>query len=720
MAKRKRRLKVYKKEKKRRLFFVLKLLAGLFALGVFCVLLAFIYYAKDLPRPEKFLEKKTFQSTKIYDRTGEVLLYTIHGEEKREVVSLNEISPHLRQAVIATEDANFYQHRGVDPRGILRSLLVDLRLKKPVYGGSTITQQLIRSSFLTLEKTAERKIREIILSLELERRYSKDQILEWYLNQVPFGSNAYGVEAASQTFFQKPAKDVSLAEAAILAALIRAPSYLSPYGQNNEELLKRKDYVLGQMAAAGFISETQASEAQKEILEFAKILEPIKAPHFTLYIKNYLIGKYGEDFLMKQGLEVYTSLDWELQEAAEQIVKEGAEFNKNYNAYNSALVAIDPNTGEILSMVGSADWFGDPYPEGCISGQDCLFDPKFNIAVGTRNNPGRQPGSAFKPFAYATAFKKGFLPETILWDVKTEFNLNCDPEGNEEEDGYGLNCYHPKNYTGEFRGPIDLRDSLAQSVNLTSVKVLYLAGLEETIQLAEALGITTLTKDPYQYGLSLVLGGGEVKLLEMVSAYGVFATEGLMIPPVSILKIKDSEGNIIEENRKTPRRVLETQICRMINDVLSDNEARAPLFGSRSPLYFDNYQVAAKTGTTQEYRDAWTIGFTPSIVVGVWSGNNDNTPSARKPGVALASPLWHRFMETALPKLSKQGFNEPEQATTSKPMLNGELGEEYHSILHYVDKNDPLGKIPENLNQDLQHSHWEAGILNWLLTHPDF
>jgi penicillin-binding protein 1A len=721
MAKRRRYLKTYRKsKKKKRLFFISKLLISFSFLFVLSLLFIFLYYAKDLPRPERFLEKRTFQSTKIYDRTGEVLLYTIHGEEKREIISLDQISPFLKQAVIAVEDTKFYEHRGIDLTGILRSILVDLRLKRPAQGGSTITQQLIRSSFLTLEKTLERKVREIILSLELERKYSKDQILEWYLNQVPFGSNSYGIEAASQTFFQKPARDLSLAEAATLASLIRAPSYLSPYGENKNELLERKDRILGLMVNSGFITKEQSEKAKNETLNFAEVLEPIKAPHFVLYVKNYLIEEYGEDFLKEKGFKVYTSLDWELQEAAEEIVAQRVKTNKDSNAHNASLVAIDPNNGEVLTLVGSADWFGDPYPEGCTPGKDCLFDPKFNIAIGTKSYPGRQPGSAFKPFAYAAAFKKGFTPETILWDAKTEFNLNCSSNATQTEDEYGLKCYHPQNYDDKFRGPISMRDSLAQSINLTSVKTLYLAGVEETINLAKNLGITTLTAAPSQYGLSLVLGGGEVKLLEMASAYGVFATEGFIVPSVSILKIEDSEGATIEKNKKTPKRVLEAQVCRLISDVLSDNEARIPMFGPISPLYFEGQQVAVKTGTTQEYRDAWTVGFTSSIVAGVWVGNNDNSPTGRKPGVALASPLWHQFMEKALLKYPKQGFENPEPTKTSKSVLNGEIGESYHSILHYVKKDDPQGEIPASSSQGRQYEYWEKGIEDWLFSHPEF
>lgn len=708
MAKRKKHFKVLKRSRKRRILsFIFKFALGCFFLALFSSLLLVFYYIKDLPRPESFLEKKVFESTKIYDRTGEVLLYTIHGEEKREVISIEEMSDYVKNAVIVTEDKNFYQHRGVDIKGTLRAILVDLQLRTTAQGGSTITQQLIRSSLLTRNKTAERKVREIVLSLELERRYSKDQILEWYLNQVPFGSNSYGVEAASQTFFRKDCKDISLAEAATLASLIQAPSRLSPYGKSKEELLKRKDYILTKMASSGFITEEECEKAKEETIEFAKIIEPIKAPHFTLYIKDQLIKKYGQDFLDQKGLKVYTSLDWDLQKTAKEIVKKGTETNKNYNAHNASLVAMDPKTGEILSMIGSADWFGDSYPKDCISGKSCLFDPKFNIAIGTENSFGRQPGSSFKPFAYAAAFKKGFTSETILWDAKTEFNLSCDPSATQTKDRYGLECYHPNNYDGQFRGPITMRSSLAQSINLTSVKTLYLAGVKETIDLAESLGITTLT-DPSRYGLALVLGGGEVKLLDMVSAYGTFATEGLTISPVSILKIEDSKGNIIEENKKTPKRTLNPQVCRVLNNILSDNKARTPMFGASSPLYIEGYQVAAKTGTTQEYRDAWTIGFTPSIVIGVWVGNNDNSPTAKKPGAVLAAPIWHELMESILQSRPKENFTQPDPISTTKPVLNGKvIGN--HSILHYVDKNNPQGPVPL-WPQDQQYSHWEAGI----------
>lgn len=699
-------------DKKLRL--ILKILLGCFLFFAFCSAALFLYYAKDLPRPEVFTERPFVLPTKIYDRTGEVLLYQIYDEEKRTVVPLDQMPEYLKQAVIATEDSNFYSHFGLDVGGIIRSVFNNLRTGRLTYGGgSTISQQLIRSSFLTMDKTITRKIKEIILTLELERRYSKDQILEFHLNQVPFGSNAYGVEAASQTYFEKGVSQISLAEAAVLVALIQGPSRLSPYIGDKDALLRRKNFVLDRMAEEGYISQERADEAKQEELVFAEASQTIKAPHFVLYVKKYLEEKYSDYFLKEKGLKVYTTLDWDLQTAAEEIVQEGVKANLGYNAHNASLVALSPQSGEILAMVGSADWHAtSSYPEGCYASEEgCLFDPKFNIATLGE----RQPGSAFKPFAYAQAFKKGYTPQTVLWDVKTEFNPNCTSTADQEKDEYGLDCYNPEDYDGNFRGPITMRQALAQSINLPSVKTLYLAGLQETIDLAQLLGITTLDKTLSWYGLSLVLGGGEVKLLDLVSAYGVFAARGLQVPPVSILRIEDSAGNIIEENKKTQKRVLETEVADLINNILSDNEARAPMFGLWSPLYIPGHQVAAKTGTTQEYKDAWTIGYTTSIVAGVWAGNNNNEPADEKPGVVLAGPIWNRFMKKALEIYPGEDFQMAEPTETDKPVLNGEVDwENPHSILYYIDKNNPLGETPEDPEYNSQYQNWEAGIENWL------
>ncbi len=628
----------------------------LLSLFVFIVSL-FLYYAKDFPRPEKFSERQLFQSTKIYDRTGEVLLYEIYGEEKRTTISLDKIPEHLKQAIIVTEDANFYKHFGVDPRGIARAILSDLKIGKALYGGSTIPQQLIRSTFLTTEKTVERKTREIVLALELDRRYSKNQILEWYLNQIPFGQNTYGVEAASQTYFKKTVSDVSLSESAALAALIQKPSYLSPYGGNKNELLERKNYVLERMEINGFVSKEIKEKTQNEEINFSPSLKPIKAPHFVLYIKDYLEQKYSENFLKERGLRVYTSLDWNLQEIAEKAVEEGAKNNEKYGAYNSSLVAIDPKTGQVLAMVGSKDYFGDPYPKDCIPGKNCFFEPYPNVSI-----LGRQPGSAFKPFVYATAFKKGFNDKYIVIDEYTNF-------GN-----WGGKDYIPQNYDGKFRGPVTLRQALSQSLNIPSVKVLLeladsetifrSGGEPDSIKIAKDLGISTL-KPPY--GPSIVLGGWEVRLLEMTSAYGVFAQEGLKMPIVFITKITDSNGVKIEEDKSSPKRVLDIEITRLINSILSDNEARTPIFGPRSPMYFENFEVAAKTGTTEGYKDGWIIGYTPSIVAGVWTGNNNNSPMKREPGIVLAGPIWKKFMDKALLKFPKENFTKPAETESEAP-----------------------------------------------------
>ena len=635
MARRKLYRQIYKKSKAIKGLGLLWKIAGMcILLFGFIILGLFIYYAKELPRPEKFTEKQFAQSTKIYDRTGEILLYKIYGEEKRTLIPLSAVPEHLKQAIIVAEDKNFYKHPGIDFKGTMRAIMVDLRLRKPMQGGSTITQQLIRSTFLTRKKTIERKIREIILTIELERKYSKDQILEWYVNQVPFGSNAYGVEAATQTYFKKSVSEISLPEAAILASLIQAPSYLSPYGKHKEELLNCKDNILNRMAKQEYISKEQAEELKQQEIVFAPDLVEIKAPHFTLYVKQYLETKYGENFLKEKGLKVWTSLDWELQQIAKEAVKNGSDANVKYKAHNASLVAIQPKTGELLAMVGSKNYFGESFPEGCATGKDCLFEPKVNVAI---YGIGRQPGSAFKPFAYVTAFKKGYDDKTIVVDQETNFGVWGDKE------------YIPKNYDGLFRGPISLRSALAQSINVASVKVLlYLAGLEDSAQTAKDLGITTL-KPPY--GPSIVLGGWEVRLLDITSAYGVFAAEGLKIPPVSILKITDNQGNIIEENKKTPKRVLGIKETQLLNDILSDNEARAPMFGFNSSLYVKGYKVAVKTGTTQEYKDAWAVGYTPSLVCGVWAGNNNNSPMKKKPSVMIAGPIWKEFMSKALMKI---------------------------------------------------------------------
>jgi 1A family penicillin-binding protein len=622
--------KIYKEEEKKEQtkkiarYLIIKLIIGLL-LMVFISLGIFVYYAKDLPRPEKFTEKDFSEPTKIYDRTGEVVLYTIYGEEKRDIISLDKMPKYLLEAVIATEDSNFYSHFGIDFKGIIRAFFENIKKGSKAQGGSTISQQLIRSSLLSGEKTIGRKIREIILTVELERRYPKEKILEFYLNQIPLGNNTYGVESASQAYFNKSVSEINIQESAILASLIRSPSRLSPYGPNKEDLMIRKDYVLDRMVIEKYISIEDAETTKKEDINFSLTSKLFKAPHFTLEVINYLNENYGENYLKTRGLKVYTTLDWRLQSEAEKIIKESYQTNRLYNAHNASLVSLNPKNGDILTMVGSVDYFKDSYPENCIPGKNCMFEPYPNVSMRER-----QPGSAFKPFVYATAFKKGYNDQTIIVD-----------------EPINIGGYSPKNYDGLFRGPITIREALAQSLNVPAVKTLaYLTNIEDSLKTAKDLGIDTLNRSPSFYGLPLVLGGGEVKLLEITSAYGVFASEGYAISPNFILKITDSQGRIIEQKEKTPRRVLNSSITKIITDILSDNNARGPMMGYNSPLNIPG--VSVKTGTTQNFKDAWTIGYNKSIVSGVWIGNNDNTPMRLGESLTVAAPVWRRFMDYAL------------------------------------------------------------------------
>ncbi len=671
----------------------------------------FIFSLRDLPRPEKFSEGIISQSTKIYDRTGQILLYEIAGAEKRTLVKLDTLPEYLKKAVLTTEDRSFYQHKGIDIKAILRAVIFDLKLGKPAQGGSTISQQLIRNYFLTLNKTIKRKTQEIILAMSLEKQYGKDQIFEWYLNIVPFGSNIYGVETASQTFFKKPAAELSLAQSAILTAMIKSPSYFWPYGSHQDELFARKDYILNEMAKENLISQEQADAAKQEKIEFNQAgLNPIKAPHFSMFIKNYLEQKYGTSFLERSGLKVITSLDIELQEKAEKIVAEQIEALKYTKGNNAALVALSPKNGEVLAMVGSKAYFASSTPDGCTPGVNCKFDPQTNVAISAR-----QPGSAFKPIVYAKAFWMGYSPSTTVWDAATEFNTNCSPSANQTKDKYGLDCYNPGNYDGKFKGLISLRNALAQSRNMPAVKTLYLVGLPNALDMAKQLGITTLI-DTKRYGLALVLGGGEVTPLELTSAYSVFANDGFKNPTNFILKITDKDGNVLEQENTESYRVLPAQAAREINDVLSDNNARAPMFGYNSSLYLPDYNSAAKTGTTQNNKDAWCVGYTTNLAVGVWVGNNDNSSMTNSGGVSSAGPIWKRFMLEVLPQFPKENFIKPEVVLTGEPMLDGLPESEPHTILYYINKDDPLGD--GNSQNDPQFSHWEYGVQSWLQSHP--
>ncbi len=664
--------------------------------------------ARGLPDPKQFSSRQVSQSSKIYDRTGEVLLYEIYNEEKRTVIPFEEIPEYAKQASISIEDKNFYNHGGFSVASIIKGAIIEplTGQRDRARGGSTITQQLAKNAFLTSERTIERKIKELILSYWIEQRYSKDEILGLYFNQIPYGSNAYGIESASQIYFNKSAKELNLAEAALLASLPKAPTYYSPWGIHKEELLQRKDYVLKQMLDLGFIDDEEFERARKFNLKFLEpTLGSIKAPHFIIMVKDYLANKYGEDFLEKGGLKIITTLDYETQKIAERVVLEGANRNEElYRGKNAALVAQDPKTGEIIALVGSRDYF------------DSKNEGNFNVAVQGL----RQPGSAFKPFAYLTAFGKGYLPETVVFDAPTEFvpnNPKCPAIvnfSNEDKD-----CYHPQNFDHYFRGPINLRNALAQSINVPAVKILYLAGLENTIKTAKDAGITTL-RDPNFYGLSLVLGGGEVKLIDLVNAYSVFSQDGIRHNQKIVLKIEDAKGNIIESSSDQAVQVFEPQYVQMLNDILSDEDARRPLYsGSFGLTIFEDRQVAMKTGTTNDYRDAWTMGYAPYLAVGVWAGNNHQEPMEKNAGSILAAlPIWNAFMKEALLKYPVETFNKPPETNLleiSKPMINGQyyINGIINDILYYVDKNDPLGPIPQNPNNDPQFINWEISTQAW-------
>ena len=693
---------------------------------------AFLLWSSSLKIPDikSFEQRKIAQSTKIYDQTGEVLLFDLHENIQRTLIPFYEISRHVKNASVAIEDAEFYDHFGVKPVAFIRAVIANLQSRSFSQGGSTITQQVIKNSILTSDKKISRKLKEWVLAVKLEKTLTKEQILELYLNESPYGGSVYGVEEASKRFFGKSASEVTLAEAAYLAALPQAPTYYSPYGSNRESLDRRKDLVLQKMLENSFITEEEYKSALEEEVVFGVQTDTgIKAPHFVMYIREYLASKYGERAIEERGFKVTTTLDYDLQTHAEEVLASFAETNEeNFNATNAGLVAIDPSTGHILVMVGSRNYFDEE------------IDGNFNIATAHR-----QPGSAFKPFVYATALNKGYTPETIVFDLATQFSTNCTVDKLESDE----NCYSPGNYDGEYHGPITMRDALAQSVNIPAVKFMYLAGLRDSLQTAKALGIDSLT-DIGTYGLTLVLGGGEVSLLDITSAYGVFANEGMRNPTVGILKIEDSTGLIVEEFTPSPNRVLSTQTALQISDILSDNEARTPAFGARSPLYFPGRDVAAKTGTTNDFRDAWIVGYTPKIAVGTWAGNNDNSPMEKKVAGFTVAPMWNAFMWRVFDDLEDEKFRQPKKDSENiKPILkgvweggvsytidsiSGKLATEYtpqelqeekfvtdiHSTLYWVLKDDPRGGIPVDPSKDPQFQYWEYAVSKWKLENGYF
>ncbi|HEY1041716.1 MAG TPA: transglycosylase domain-containing protein [Candidatus Paceibacterota bacterium] len=678
----------------------------------------------QVPPLEGFHERIVSNSTKIYDRTGKVVLYDIYENAQRTLVPLKDISPLILKAVVSTEDKSFYQHHGIDIKSTTRAITytalnkLGINKKLEVQGGSTITQQVLKNTVLTSDKTLTRKLKEWFLAVRLEQKLSKDEIIEHYLNEIPFGGSLYGIEEASQTFFGKKSSEVTTAEAAYLAAIINLPTYYSPYGNNRVKLDARKNFVLSNMLNEGYITKDEYNKAKAEVITFQPLSETqSKAIHFVLSVREYLENKYGKDMVENQGLKVTTTLDWELQEKAEEIVKKNAEANEAaWNAKNQALIAIQPKTGQILAMVGSRDYNNDE------------VDGKFNITTSAL----RQPGSSFKPFIYAASFEKGYTDKSILFDVPTQFTQSCDVNQFTQKDG----CYSPNNYDGKYRGAMSVRNALAQSINVPAVKMLYLVGVPESLTMAKRLGITTL-KDANQYGLTLVLGGGEVTLLQMTSAYGVFANDGVRNAPTQILKVETFDGKVLESYTPKEEKVLAPQVARMITDILADNVARTPLFGSNSFLYFGSgVNVAGKTGTTNNNKDAWLIGYTPEIAIGVWSGNNNNT--AMKKGSAISGPTFKEVMNEAIKLYGVTNFMPPEQIITGKPILDGlwqgdtvdsrQIGTDangnpiketvvqpnLHSELYWINRTDPTGPRPANPSAASSlFAHFEAGIIKY-------
>lgn len=678
----------------------------IFSISVIAVALLITWLSTiQLPDFNNFENRNIANSTKIYDRTGKIVLYNIHDNVRRTAVPIEEIHPYIRQATISIEDAHFYEHFGFRPTSFIRAVLANIMNAGYAQGGSTIDQQVIKNALLTPEKTISRKLKEILLSIKLDRELPKDTILQIYLNESPYGGTIYGVEEASLTYFNKHAKDITLTEAAYLAALPQAPTYYSPYGKHREALEKRKNLVLQRMHDLGYITIEQMKESQKEQVLFEKDLSNSgKALHFVMYIREYLEEKFGVDMVQNGGLKVITTLDYDLQKQFEQIVKDGAfENEKKFKAKNSALVAIDPKTGQILSMVGSRDFFDTEIP-----GQ-------FNIATAFR-----QPGSSFKPIVYAAAFKLGYTPETVLFDVATQFSSLCDADGTPLRSSTNESvCYMPENYDGLFRGPVTLREALAQSLNIPAVKLLYLTGLSNAVNLAQAMGLSTIN-DPSRYGLSLVLGGGEISLLELTNAYGVFADNGIYHKQQGILEIRDRDDSILQKFSMNEVEVLPESVTTLISSVLTDNVARTPSYGANSALYYKERPVAVKTGTTNDYKDVWVVGYTPSIVIGMWAGNNDNTPIDKRTAGFVLAPVWRKAMDAAVKDTQIEYFPDPLPNTSSKPVLHGIYcaNDGIHTILNYVTKNDPDGIPPNNPTNDSQYQLWETGIQKWLMNHP--
>ena len=612
-------------------------LIGLIAVGFLYIL----WVSRDLPTPGKLANGDIKDSTRILDRNDK-LLYSFYKDYNRIYVTLDQIPETLRTATISVEDRNFYTNRGFSLTGMFRGLVLDPIFRGRATGGSTITQQLVKNALLSPERSGTRKLKELILAIQVDSKYSKDQILEMYLNNIPYGGTAVGIEAASDLYFNKHAKDLTLAESAFLAGLPQLPSYYSPYINKDKTYIGRSGQVLKRMREDGKISKKQEEDSLAAIKKFtfaeAKT-EAINAPHFVMYVRQQLVDMFGENLVSNGNLTVKTTLDTDIEHDSEDIVKKEFEKYKNYKVNNAAVVVQDVKTGGILAMIGSKDYF-ETDNEG-----------NFNAAVALR-----QPGSSLKPIMYATAFEKGYTPATLVMDVKTDFPVN------DESDP----TYTPVNYDGKFRGPVQLRFALGNSLNIPAVKMLARVGIKSVMQKGYDMGITNwepTSKNLQNVGLSLVLGGREASLVQITTAYSVFARQGVRKDPYSIVEVKDRNGKVLYRHKdEQGEKVLDPGVAFLISHILLDNNARTEAFGPNSYLVVPGRTVSVKTGTTDQKRDNWTVGYTPSYTVGVWVGNNDNTPLDPRiaSGITGASPIWNKVMTRVLKGTKNEEFNKPD------------------------------------------------------------
>ncbi len=606
--------------------------------GVIGGAVLFAWYAKDLPRPDK-VHRSEGISTILYDRNGESI-YDIYRDQNRIPVAFSDMPDMLKKATISVEDKDFYKHEGWSFRGMARAS-INIVFFRDLQGGSTLTQQLVKNVLLTSERTLPRKIKEFILAVQIERKYTKEEILQMYLNEAPYGGTTYGIESAAQYYFNKKAKELSPVESIVLAGFPQSPSQYSPFTGETGAYQIRAAHVLRRLREDGIITKAEEESYKKELsaVIFTGKSDKFRAAHFVTYVKQLLEDQFGQKLVEEGGLRVTTTLDIKLQEKAETIVKEEVEKAKNLKVGNGAAVVLDPRTGEILAMVGSKD-----YESTDSAGV------KFNVVTQSL----RQPGSALKPITYAQAFKEGFTPASIVMDVETKF-----PGGENQKD------YAPKNYDLKWHGPVQLRNALGNSINMSAVKVLALTGVKDMLQLAYDMGLSTLepTKTNLsRFGLAVTLGGGEIRMLELTNAYGVFATGGMKHDSQAILKVSDQKGKTLFEFKPTSgKRILNEDISYLITSILSDNEARKMVFGERSYLTIPGKTVFVKTGTTDDKRDNWTFGGTRSRIIASWVGNNDNSPMhpSLASGVTGASPIWNRIIKEATKDIKDEPFIKP-------------------------------------------------------------